>query len=363
MALLLVLTAAGFVAFANGQNDVAKGVATLVGSRVTGYRRALLWGTLWTGLGCLAAVYAATAMIGTFGQGLLAPGTQPTSAAAVAALLAAGTWVALATRTSLPVSTTHALVGGITGAGLVSYGATGIEWSTIGHKMALPLLVGPIAAAGAAAVVFALAFRRGQPAPTCVCVSATPALLPAPGGTVAFAPRASVTVGPMAACAAHPAVARVTIDHLHWLSSGAASFARGLNDAPKIAALGLAATVLTGTTISRGLWFAVVTIAMVAGSLLAGRRIARVLAEQVTCLDPERGFTANLVTAGMVGAGALYGLPLSTTHVSTGTIIGTGLEPGGGRVAWRTVGVLGLAWVITVPIAAVLACVYAVILA
>jgi hypothetical protein len=88
--LLLALVCGTFVAYLNGANDVSKGIATLAGSGVTNYRRAILWGSLCTGAGCLASSIASKAMIGTFGAGLLREGVQPTLDGALAVLLGGG---------------------------------------------------------------------------------------------------------------------------------------------------------------------------------------------------------------------------------------------------------------------------------
>src|SRR5579859_3439005 len=95
------------IAYVNGANDVSKGIATLVGSGVTNLRRAVLWGTLWTGIGGVAAIFLAHAMLQTFGKGLLGHGVHATLGAAEASIVGAALWVALATRRGLPVSTTH----------------------------------------------------------------------------------------------------------------------------------------------------------------------------------------------------------------------------------------------------------------
>jgi PiT family inorganic phosphate transporter len=93
---------------------------------------------------------------------------------------------------------------------------------------------------------------------------------------------------------------------------------------------------------------------MVAGSLVGGLRVTRVLAEKVTRLDHQEGFIANLVTSTLVGAAAFHGLPLSTTHVSSGAILGAGAQKGRGGIDWRTVRGMLLAWLVTVPSAAAL---------
>jgi PiT family inorganic phosphate transporter len=152
------------------------------------------------------------------------------------------------------------------------------------------------------------------------------------------------------------ALVRVTVDQLHWISSGATSFARGLNDGPKIAALVLGALALSGgASPDTSLVFAVITAGMAAGSLAGGRRVTRVLAEKVTPMDHREGFTANLATAALVTVGAIGGLPMSTTHVSSSAIVGVGWMRGGGALNRGTLRDLLLAWLVTAPVAALLA--------
>lgn len=309
-ATLLVLAVGTTLAFANGSNDVSKGIATLVGSGVTDYRRALAWGTVWTAVGGLLGAVLAGAMLTTFGKGLLSSGTTPTFAGALAALVGAAGWVLLATRTGLPVSTTHAIVGSLVGVASLAYGVGSVRWGALGVKVLLPLLASPLAGLLITAIVLG-ATRAGGEA----------------------------------------RAARPTLDHLHWLTSGATSLARGMNDGPKMVALVAAASVLIGgARISTPAAFALTTAAMVAGSLVAGRRVTTVLAVKVTAMDHREGFAANLVTAGLVTAGAIYGLPMSTTHVSSAGIFGTGALRG--SLDRKTLQGILLAWVVTLPAAA-----------
>src|SRR6266542_2370781 len=139
---LLLLTIA--VAFANGANDVSKGIATLVGSGLSNYRAAVVWGSLCTVAGALTAGLASQALVATFsGKGILA---HPTSAPAFLVAVAAGAigWLVIATRTGLPVSTTHSLAGALVGAALVGGGWGGVMWSALAKKIALPLLASPL---------------------------------------------------------------------------------------------------------------------------------------------------------------------------------------------------------------------------
>ena len=358
---LLILAAGAFLATANGANDVSKGIATLVGSGVADYKRAIAWGTAWTAVGGLLGALFAGAMLATFGNGLLAPGVTTTFAAALATVLGAAGWVVLATRTGLPVSTTHAIVGALTGVAALAYGADAVRWSALGSKLLLPLLASPIAALLCTKLLLrAIATRPaavGQPV-DCLCAEVEPALSLAAGGGAAALAQASlrlqVSTGSAEACAeARPAMLRLSLDRLHWLTSGATSLARGMNDAPKIVALLLAASALAGkSAVPAAPLFALVTLGMVAGSYWAGKRVTTLLAEKVTVMEHREGFAANAVTAALVTAGAVLGLPMSTTHVSSAGIMAAGSERG--SLQRKTLRDILLAWVVTLPSAAVL---------
>ncbi|MBI1726266.1 MAG: inorganic phosphate transporter [Candidatus Rokubacteria bacterium] len=362
MTVVLVLLVGVFLAYVNGANDVSKGIATLVGSGVTDYRRAISWGAAWTAAGGFLGALFAGAMLTTFGNGLLAPGTTPTFAAAVALVLGAAGWVLFATLTGLPVSTTHAIVGSLTGVAALAYGTGAVRWGALGGKVFLPLLVSPFAALLLTGLLLRVTRSRagGTEARTdCLCAEVEPAVVAAAGASFhrssALVPaelKLRVTTGPAEVCASsQPATVRLTLDHLHWLTSGAASLARGMNDSPKMVALLVAASALAGkATIPAPNLFAVVTVAMVAGSLVAGRRVTHVLAEKMTAMDHHEGFSANLVTAGLVTAGAIYGLPMSTTHVSSGGIISAGFARG--SLNHKTLRDIVLAWIVTLPAAA-----------
>jgi PiT family inorganic phosphate transporter len=360
-AVSIVLVAGFLIAYVNGANDVSKGIATLAGAGVTDYRRAIRWGASWTAVGGLAGGSLALAMVSTFGNGLLAPGTTPTFAAALAIILGATAWVLVATRTGLPVSTTHAIVGAMAGVGALAYGLHGVDWVAIGGKVVLPLLLSPVVALVSTMLLFRVAGGLGSPlagSPDCACAEMEPLLAPV-GASCASAAvlqgvRPRLTVGTREACAGErPTALRLTIDHVHWLTSGATSFARGMNDAPKIVALMLAASALSGGSPITPSWmFLVATLGMVVGSLVGGRQVTEVLAERVTCLDHRGGFIANLVTAAIVSVGAVGGLPMSTTHVSSGAIVAAGAERR--AINWKTVREMALAWVVTLPAAGAL---------
>ena len=139
---LLLLTA--LLAFANGANDVSKGIATLVGSGVSDYRRAVLWGSSCTVAGAMAAAFVSQALVATFsGKGVFA---QPPISETFLLAIGCGAigWLALATYSGLPVSTTHSLAGALVGAALMQSGPRGVAWGALLSKIALPLAVSPL---------------------------------------------------------------------------------------------------------------------------------------------------------------------------------------------------------------------------
>ena len=138
------------------------------------------------------------------------------------------------------------------------------------------------------------------------------------------------------------------VDSLHWLSSGATSFFRGMNDTPKILAIGITASLAIG--ISTTSMYVLVAFAMAIGGLFGGFRVVETLAHKVTPLKPDNGFAANIVTAILVGLASRWAMPVSTTHVSSGAIFGTGIGSKDRRLRLKVVGEILLAWAITLPI-------------
>lgn len=343
------------IAYVNGGNDVSKGIATLVGSGVANTRRAVLWGTLWTGIGGLAAAFLARAMLQTFGKGLLGRGVHATLGAAAASIAGAALWVAFATCKGLPVSTTHGIVGSVAGVALVAYGLHGINWQTLGDKIILPLLLSPVISLVLTAGLIRLSRRLvPEEALDCMCFKIEPQELhPSLQGTAALSVVATPRLHLESCVSSAGSYAGITINHLHWLTSGATSFARALNDAPKMAGLVLAAVLLSGPSQPPIFYFTAITAGMLAGSWFAGRKVTEMLAGKITRMNHREAFVANLVTAALVGPGAALGLPMSTTHVASGGIMGIAAA-GSEEINRRTVRDMILAWLVTLPAGALL---------
>ena len=361
----LILVVALFLAFANGANDNFKGVATLFGSGTASYRKSLIWATVTTALGSVTAVLVTRTLILAFsGKGLVPPevATEPRFAASVA--LAAGTTIMLATRLGFPISTTHSLIGALLGAGWVAAG-NAMDMELLTRKFLIPLATSPILALGFAGVLYlplrALRKHFGIERETCVCVGPrVVAVLPGtPSREHALASVALPEIH-IGSTEASPTCqvryrgrlvgvdARSALEALHFVSAGAVSFARGLNDTPKIAAL-----ILIGSALSPGLAIVSTGVAIALGGLFFAKRVAQTMSHEVTELNPGQGFTANLVTAALVIGASRFGLPVSTTHVSCGSLFGIGLV--GRRAHWRKIAHILLAWLLTLPCTGILA--------
>lgn len=362
MLLIAVGACAMFLAYANGANDNFKGVATLFGSGTTDYRKALGWATLTTLAGSCAAVVLSGGLVKAFsGKGLVPDVLTQDPAFLLAVGLGAALTVMLATVTGFPISTTHALTGALIGAGLTAAGS--INVGKLGQSFFLPLAVSPFVSLAVTSGFYPLLrwarLCLGVERQMCLCIdggATEPVQLRADGTAVLASSGVVLSVGQLQTCTQRyqgrviGIDAQWILDRLHYLSAGAVSFARGLNDTPKITALVVAAKALgmslTGSLVGVG-------VAMAAGGVISARRVAMTMSQRITTMNHGQGFTANLVTAFLVLFASRWGLPVSTTHVSCGSLFGLGAVTGQGR--WAMVRAILLAWVLTLPCAAALA--------
>ena len=352
---LLLIAVALFLAFGNGANDNFKGFATVWGSDSLSYRQALMLATIATAAGSLLSLYLAHGLVQQFsGKGLL-PQTMLSTPQFLASVgLGAAMTVIIATRAGLPISTTHALIGGLVGAGLAA-SPQALQFAKLGQTFMLPLLLSPLLAAGLGLLSYrALRWRSTSISQTdCACIVPTAPVVAIAGVALPTVVAPRLMVAATADCDRQGAGAiRMSIprmlDRLHIFSAGLICFARAVNDTPKLAAL-LAASQLLNAQGS----FALIAVAMVIGGLLLSRRVAQTMSQRVTRMDATQGLSANLITATLVLGASQFGLPVSTTHVSVGAIAGVG--KGANTLNAQALRTIVLSWVATLPIAAGLA--------
>ena len=371
MTLVLIFLATLFVAYANGANDNFKGVATLFGSGIASYRQALALATASTLAGSVTSVFLAAELVRMFsGKGLVPAAVAASPHFLLAVAIGAGCTVLLATLLAFPISTTHGLTGALVGAGAMAAGSE-MNLGVLGGAFFLPLLLSPLMAVVLTMAAYLLLRRlsvvRRARADACVCIGQESVAVLLPTSRPVFAAglagaspvvvpvmRLTAAVGSAADCAhRYPgqmwgvSVQRL-LTSVHLVSAAVLSFARGLNDTPKIVALML---VVQALDIRLGML--AVAISMAVGGLLNARKVARTVSLKIASMSDGQAFTANIVTSLLVIAASGFGMPVSTTHVSVGAISGLGFINGSvNRGVLRNI---VLSWVLTLPIAAGLA--------
>jgi PiT family inorganic phosphate transporter len=237
-----------------------------------------------------------------------------------------------------------------------------VRFSALGKSFVLPLLFSPVLAVAAGALIY-LVFRFGRlragvTKEMCICAGVEERViaLPQPSGLFVAQSVSAVTLtaAEQETCRQRYAgralgfEAGKLLDALHFLSAGAVSFARGMNDTPKIAALLLVASAFNIRSA-----LVAVAVAMAIGALLSARRVAETMSHRITDMNPGQGFAANLSTALLVTTASYHGLPVSTTHVSVGSLLGIGIVTR--QAKWWPITKVLLSWVITLPCGAAFA--------
>ena len=353
----LLLIAALFVAISNGANDNFKGFATVWGSETLNYRQALTLATIATVAGSIASILLADTLLQQFsGKGLVpdAVARAPLFMLSVASATAAT--VFLATRLGFPISTTHALIGGLIGAGLGQSGAA-VHFDTLAKTFLMPLLISPIIAAILGVVayrLFGLQTEKETVKNDCACLVTTEPVMAisAPGIAMRQFAMPALVLAPEAACDKLATPVRVSVsaslDKLHVMSALSICFARALNDTPKLTALLIAAHLLNAQV-------SIVLIAavMALGGIVFARKVAETMSQRVTRMDHAQGLAANLITASLVLFASKFGMPVSTTHVAVGAIAGIGASAN--TLNWHALRNILLSWLATLPLAACVA--------
>ncbi|MBI2862285.1 MAG: inorganic phosphate transporter [Chloroflexi bacterium] len=307
--LVLVLLLGVVFDFTNGFHDAANAIATSVSTRVLSPPAAILLAATMNFIGA----FTGTAVAKTVGAGLVNP-EAITLSAVVAALVAASAWSLVTALVGLPLSSSHSLMGGLVGAGLASGGAEALVWSGI-QKTFLGLLLSPFFGFFAGMLLMATLARLFQ--------------------------------------RAAPATVSGVFRYLQIASAAFMAFSQGTNDAQKTNGEMTMALVTHGYLQDFHVpWWVVVIAAsaMALGTAWGGWRVIRTLGLRITHLRPINGFAAESTAAAVIESATRLGIPISTTHAITGSIMGVGATRRLSAVRWGVASNIIVAWLLTIPV-------------
>ncbi len=339
--ILFVILIALTFEYINGFHDTANAIATSVSTKVMTPRQAIILASSFNLLGALAF----TAVAKTIGKDLV-DASSISEYTILCGLLGAIVWNLLTWWIGLPSSSSHALIGGLCGAALASaqgdlgvikwafFDETKHQWSGLIPKVIAPMFIAPVVGllVGFMVMGLLLYFLRS----------------------------------------AKPNRVNRTFGQLQWLSSSWMSFSHGTNDAQKTMGI-ITLTLFTATqskvlddlpawlsflkmpTFDVAVWIKVVcAISMAAGTAAGGWRIIKTMGHKVVRMQTIHGCAAQTTAAAVIEAATHFGMPLSTTHVISGSIMGVGATKRLSAVKWGVVGRMVWAWVLTLPITALL---------
>ncbi len=336
--LVLVIVIALAFDFTNGFHDTANAVATSIATGALSPKTAVLLAGILNLVGAFLSVQVALTVTnavvkiqaadGAPVPELVGDGGEALLVIVLAGLSGAILWNLVTWLLGLPSSSTHALFGGLIGATIVGLGVSEVNWAGDGTdlggvvgKVILPAILSPVVAGLVAAVGTWLVFR--------------------------------ITVG---------LAARYTAGGLRWGQIGSAclvSLAHGTNDAQKTMGVITLALIASGRwtdTESVPFWVkAACALAIALGTYLGGWRIIRTLGKGLVEITPPQGLAAQSAAAAVILVSSHVGLALSTTQVTTGAVLGSGLGWPGAKVRWGVFGRMVVAWVVTLPAAALVA--------
>ncbi|MDY7084458.1 MAG: anion permease [Actinomycetota bacterium] len=332
---LVVVTALGFD-FTNGFHDTANAMATSIATRALRPKTAVALSGILNLIGAFLSVEVALTVSnavvriqnpdGTPKASLLADGGTALLLIVLAGLIGGIIWNLFTWLLGLPSSSSHALFGGLVGATIAGLGWAGVNWNGDGSKLdgvvgkvVLPALISPVIAGVVAAAGTWIIYK--------------------------------ITVG---------VAQRFTENGFRWGQIGSASLvslAHGTNDAQKTMGVITLALIAAGDWTDTGaipFWVkAACAVAIALGTYLGGWRIIRTLGKGLVEIAPPQGMAAESSSAAVILASSHLGFALSTTHVATGSILGSGVGKPGAQVRWRVAGRMVAAWLITLPAAAV----------
>ncbi len=406
--LVLAVVLGLYMAFSIGANDVANAMGTSVGSKALTIKQAILIAAV---LEFLGAVLVGGHVTKTVRGGILDP--QISAAAPdlivygmLASLMAAGTWLVVASRLGWPVSTTHSIVGAIAGFGMVAFGVSAVQWEQLVQIVA-SWVVSPLLSAALAYLIFTAIrwtiLRHPDPvrktrkwAPLYIfCVVVVISLVTLFKGlkninldlTLAESLLWSGILGIVAVIAGHfllgmignraesnstdassgdsqVAIVEKMFGMLQIMSACAVAFAHGSNDVanaigPLAAVVHISQSGVVDPESPVPTWLLLIGgIGIVIGLSTMGYRVMATIGTRITELTPARGYSAEFATALTIVVASRLGLPISTTQTLVGGVMGVGLAQGVKALDFSILGRIAASWIVTVPIGALLAIVF-----
>ena len=298
--------------YINGFHDTANAIATVVSTRVMTPLQAILMAAGLNFVGALVSSNVAQ----TIAKDIIQT-TSATEAVVLAAIIGAIVWNIITWAGGIPSSSSHALVGGLCGAGAAHAGIAAVQWKGLLHKVLIPLVGSPVAG-----FIIGLAIMSA----------------------IAYLFRS-----------AHPRKASAGFRNMQRISAAAMAFSHGQNDAQK--SMGIITLALfthhmiRKAEVPQWVMIACAT-AMALGTAAGGWRIIRTMGHKIMRMDPVNGFAAETSGALVILLSSKFGMPVSTTHVLAGSIFGVGASKGRHAVRWTVAQRMVTAWFLTIPAAA-----------
>ena len=391
-----------YMAWGIGANDVANAMATSVGSKALTIKQAIMVAAVFEFLGAVLAGGEVTSTIrkGIVDTSLMADDPRLLIYGMLAALLAAGTWLLIASRRGWPVSTTHSIVGAIVGFTAVGIGVGAVQWAKVG-TIVMSWVVSPVLAGFIAFLIYMsvqyLILRHEDPlekarryVPVYIFLAAFSITLVTIlkglthvgldlsllnsyllatlialviAGIGAFAIR-QVRSNPKEEKKHHFATVERVFAVLMVVTACSMAFAHGSNDVanaigPLAAVISVASTGVIGGQSSVPFWVLLIGgVGIVVGLATFGRHVIATVGQKITHLTPSRGFAAELAAATTIVIASGTGIPISTTHTLVGAVLGVGMARGIAAIDLRVVGRIFVSWVVTIPAGGILAVIF-----
>ncbi len=391
-----------FMAWGIGANDVANAMATSVGSRALTIKQAILVAAIFEFAGAVLAGGEVTSTIrkGIIDAELVADKPELLIFGMLAALLAAGLWLFIASSRGWPVSTTHSIVGAIVGFAAVGIGIDAVLWDKVGD-IVLSWVISPLTAGFISYAIFSsvqwLILEREDPLGrakkyvpfymflagfTITLVTLFKGLTHVGLDITSFQAYTLATVfGIMIALTGKFFISRIQVDkkavkafHYHTVekvfgvlmvvTACGMAFAHGSNDVanaigPVAAVVSIAQSGIVGQEAVLSPWILLLGgMGIVAGLATYGVRVIATVGKRITHLTPSRGFAAELAAASTIVIASSNGMPISTTHTLVGAVLGVGLARGITAINLSVVGKIFFSWIVTIPAGGILAIIF-----